>query len=435
MRATMQLSQRPLVAVLIPLAILVLSGCSCLNCAVPAFHALAPGATSTPVGVISCAASGTGSIGVLCTSSKTYAFVGKGVAGSSSVEQLDISAGASASSTAPPVHTYTTSYQPTNCSSDEKNQIVFCGSYFSGMMTDIDANAQTSSDFATTASGTLGFSGGSCTICGIAFDPKDTAFIILDPQGFQRIPEAAPHTVNMTILSSDPNENPGDDYVKNWIFNPGYNTGVLQIADFNTGNLYTSAVVSGIDTPDSATVDVATHVAQTPDECASELVTVADLGTATLSGTGLTGTLTVTTGQKAIASSLDGGCLGVDASATDSVLHVTFYDGEFGTGDMGFALMPTTSGSVGITDWAFATFPKTPDGNGWSSGVDPHPITAFNSPAGCRDCAISVNGSFTWVAVIDLNKLIHAPRSGADPHAISATYNLLANHVIAYYKI
>ena len=401
-------------------------------CTVPS-----PSPSPTPTGVISCTASGTGAIGVLCAGNKTYAFVGKGLGGSSTVEQIDISGGAGANSTAAPHKTYSDTFFPTECSSDQKHQVVFCAGFGSGMITDINATAETNTEFDSGASGTLNFSGGSCTICSVAYDVVDNAFIIEDPNPtasggrFQRVPEAAPHTIDMTIATSDPQENPGYDYVKNWIFNPGYDSSVLQVADFNTGKLFTTAsAISGMFTPDSGTVDVGTHVAQTPDECNSANVTVADLGTATMSGS----TLTVTTGQKNLTSGLSG-CLQTDASAEDSVLHVTFYAGEFGTTDFGFAQMPGTMSSTTISDWAFATFPNTPDGGGWSSAFDPHPIAAFNSPVNCPDCAISVNQPFTWMAVVDLNALLKAPRSATDSHVIDPTYDLLAHHVLAYYKI
>jgi hypothetical protein len=399
-------------------------------CTVPS-----PSPSPTPSGVVSCAASGTGAIGVLCNAGKTYAFVGKGVTGSTSVEQINISSGPNASSTAAPTHTYTSTFLPEACTGDEKHLVVWCTSFASGKITTINAAAQTNVDFDTGATGTLGFSGGSCVICAIAYDRIDNAFIIEDKNPtagggmFQRLPEAAPHTIDMTILSPDPNENPGYDYVKNWIWNPEYNNGKLEVADFSSGKLFTTTnAIANMSIPDSGTVDVATHVAETPNEF-DFTVTVADLGTATMSGS----TLTVTTGQTVLTHA--GNELDNDATATDSVLHLTFLAGEFGTNLMGFALLPTTSTGTAISDWAYARFPNTPDGGVWSSAFDPHPIAAFNDPTNCPDCALSINNNNNWLAVIDLNALSHAKRSSGDPHAIDPSVDLLATHVLAYYKI
>jgi hypothetical protein len=393
-----------------------------------------PSPSPTPTGVISCTASGTGAVGVLCISNHTYAFAGTGRSNGSTVVQLDISGGAK-NSTAPPTHTYTTSFHPTKCNADSKHAVVFCAGDDSAEMTDINATAQTSADFSSGATTTLFFSGGSCFVCAIAYDPIDNKFIIEDATAagggqFQRMGEASPHTVDMSILTSDPNENPGYDYVKNWIFNPGYSSDHLQVLDFGTGKAFTTTgAVTGVE-PDSASVDVSTHVAETPDEF-DRVAYLADLGTATMSGS----TLTVSTGSTTITSTSLISGLGIDASADDSVLHLTFFTGEFGTTSLGFALLPTTSTGTTFSDWAFAAFPTAPDGSSFSAGVDPHQDAAFNDPINCPDCAAVVNAASTWLAVIDLNKLMHAPRSVTDSHSIDPTYDLVANHVVGFYKI
>ncbi|MBV8461122.1 MAG: hypothetical protein JO009_09580, partial [Candidatus Eremiobacteraeota bacterium] len=403
-----------------------------------------PSPSPTPTGVLSCTASGTGAIGVLCETggavAKTYAFVGMGRGGAQSVEQVDISGGATGGGSHV-THTYnsTKSVPYEECSGDEKHLRVFCGSYSSGEMMDIDASGLSGTEFSSGASGSLSFSGGSCTICAIAFDPLDTGFIIEDPNPagsgcaaqcgqFQRIDESS-HSINKSIATGDPDENPGYDYVKNWVFNPGYSTGVLQVLDFGTGNVFTTTSrVTGGD-PDSAAVDVSTHVGETPDEF--DLVQyLADLGTATMSG----GKLTVTTGSTTLTSS-DLSSLSPDSSQVDSVLHVIFYTGEFGTQTLGFGQLPTTMSGTTLSDWAFAFFPNTPDGAAFSSGVDPHQAATFNDPNNCPDCALAVNSGTNWLAVVDLNKLIHAPRSKSDSHTIDPTYDLIKNHVLAYYKL
>ena len=446
MLKTIRFFQRHLIVLLVPFAIALFSGCSCNNCAVPAFRPTPPGGGATPPGVISCASSGTGAIGVLCASGKTYAFVGKGLAGGTSVEQVDISGGASGGGTGHVSHTYTsgTGTAYTECSSDEGHQRVLCGAFTKAELMDIAASggAGTSTEFSSGATGSLSFSGGSCTICAIAYDPIDNAFILMDPDPtdpamvrgrFQRLGENS-HTIDRTIISPDPNENPGYDYVKNWIFNPEYQNAVttvaLEVANFSDGKLYTTSTkYPAISTPDSGSVDVATHVAITPNEF-GDVVTLADLGTATLSGS----TLTVATGMATLTHTGDES-LDNDATAMDSVLHVTFLAGEFGTNHLGFVSMPTTSTGTSISDYAYAKFPNTPDGVAWSSAHDPHPITAFNDPVNCNDCGISVNLAFTWMAVVDLKALTHAPRASGDVHTIDPTYDLIAHHVLAYYKI
>ncbi|MBV8596583.1 MAG: hypothetical protein JOZ50_10065, partial [Candidatus Eremiobacteraeota bacterium] len=385
-----------------------------------------PSPSPTPTGVLSCTASGTGAIAVLCiqggSTSKTYAFAGKGLASSDTVEQIDISGGATGGGSHV-VHTYTSSkdilYHA--CSGDEKHSRVFCSSFTSPDLMDINGLSETDTEFDSGATGVLNFSGtsgtGGCVICAVAFDPMDTAFILMDfdPKGtgcvfsncgrFQRMGENS-HTIDMNVSTTDPNENPGYDYVKNWIVSPLYytNPSKFQVADFTSGKLYTSSAVSNMTQPDSACIDVATHVGDAGNEF-NNVETLADLGTATLSGS----TLAVTTGQTTLTHSNSEG-LDLDACGTDSVIHVTFFAGEFSTNLMGFGLLPTTSTGTTISDWAFAKFPNTPDAAPWKSAFDPHPIAVFNDPINCPDCAISVNQGATWLAVIDLNKLTKATR-------------------------
>ncbi|GEM_PF-2248893 len=407
-----------------------------------------PSPSPTPTGVISCTASGTGAIGVLCetggSTAKTYAFVGEGRKGSDSVEQVDISGGATGGGSGHVTHTYNSTTIPgipyTACSGDEKHLRVLCGAYGSGELMDVNANTLTDTEFSSGATGALSFSGGSCTICAIAFDPTDTAFIVEDPNPsgsgcaaqcgqFQRFGENS-HTSDSNIATGDPNENPGYDYVKNWVFNPGYDTHVLQVLDFGTGKLFsTASAVTGGD-PDSAGVDVSTHIGETPDEF-DDRAFLADLGSSSMSGS----TLTVSTGVTTFTSSAFDSVLDIDASQVDSVLHLVFYVGEFGTDTLGFSLMPTTSGGTTYSDWAFVRWPTAPDGSAFTSGVDPHQVATFNDPVNCPDCAIALNANSSWLAVVDLNKLSHAPRSVSDSHSIDPTYNLVTNHVVAFYQI
>jgi hypothetical protein len=466
MIAMLRFFQRHRTAAIVLIASVALAGCGKCNCSVPK-----PG--STPVGVISCSASGTGAVGVICASGKTYAFVGKGESATNTdnVEQVDISTGSGAASAArhtlsavrphPAAHyvrplqssivkSYTLDFAPTACSSDENHLRVFCGGFSSSKIADIDASAQSSTEFDTGATGSLGFSGGSCTICAIAYDPMDNAFIIMEPNTggtgpnpgeFVRWSETT-HASTMTILDGDPNENPGYDYVKNWIFTPQYDTTptALQIADFTSGTLYTSSTTfPQIGTPDSGNVDVVTHVAVTPNEFnPPDIFTTADLGTVTLNSPSA-GMFTVTGNSQTLTiNNAACGDADNDDNATDSVLHMTFVTGEFCPGGrerMGFILLPTTDSSTTISDWAFVTIPPTPDSLPWDSAHDPHPVAAFNDPVNCPDCAIIVNQEITWLGVVNLAKLKAAPRSGTDPHSIDPTYDLQANGVLKYYAI
>jgi RHS repeat-associated protein len=119
-----------------------------------------------------------------------------------------------------------------------------------------------------------------------------------------------------------------------------------------------------------------------------------------------------------------------------------------GAGD-GLAVveLPSTSGSgtPGFGDYAVAALPRTPDGQSWSQGFDPHTITAYVSPNTGRPMAIFANSSPpTWLAVIDLQGLLDAPRKAGVlannlsiscpncTHTVDPDYDLLANNVVRY---
>jgi hypothetical protein len=373
------------------------------------------------------------------------------------VEQVDISGGAAGGGTGHVTHTYTSGHDApyTECSSDEKHLRVLCGAFSSSQLMDITASGGGGADveFDSGAIGKLTFSGGQCTICAIAFDPKDTAFIVEDPNNggtttgfcfpgepgqYQRFGENS-HAVDMTITDPDANENPGYDYVSNRVFSPAYcaNFGspqTLEVADFNTGKLYTSdTTFSSVSLPDSGNTDVVTHVGVGPNE-SGNVFTTWDVGTAAFH----TSTFTVSGSSQVLATNTTGCGDDNDENATDSVLHLTFITGEFcngGVETLGFLLLPTTSSGLTISDWAYAKIPNTPDGAAWNASHDPHPIAAFNDPVNCPDCAIFENLTGTWIGVVDLNLLKAAPRSASDTHSIDPSYDLIANKVLAFYAI
>lgn len=138
---------------------------------------------------------------------------------------------------------------------------------------------------------------------------------------------------------------------------------------------------------------------------------------------------------------------GTSSVAVPPGSHLAVVTSE-GAGD-GVAVveLPSTSGSgtPGFGDYAVASLPRTPDGQSWSQGFDPHTITAYVSPNTGRPMAVFANASPpTWLALIDLQGLLDAPRkAGVLPnnlaipcpnctHTVDPSYDLLANSVVEY---
>lgn len=138
---------------------------------------------------------------------------------------------------------------------------------------------------------------------------------------------------------------------------------------------------------------------------------------------------------------------GTPAVAVPPGSHLAVVTGDEGGDQLGVVELPSASGSgtPGFGDYAAAELPRTPDGQSWSQGFDPHPITAYVSPNTGRPMAIFANSAPpTWLAVIDLQGLLDAPRvAGVFPgglggpcpgctHTVDPSYDLVANNVVRY---
>ncbi len=129
------------------------------------------------------------------------------------------------------------------------------------------------------------------------------------------------------------------------------------------------------------------------------------------------------------------------SAATDGIAvapgstHLGIVAGEFGGNGIGAFQLPSTSGSgtPNLVDYVGAALPPTPDGNFFTTGYDPHTTTAYTSPNNGKAYGVMADwatGAPLYLAVIDLQALLNAPRSGA--HTVNPSYDLLANHVVRY---
>src|SRR5262249_17012920 len=101
--------------------------------------------------------------------------------------------------------------------------------------------------------------------------------------------------------------------------------------------------------------------------------------------------------------------------------HLGIVTGEFGGNLQGVIQLPATSGSgiPAVVDWVSFTVPNDPSGAIWSQGDDPHTVTAYVRPNSGKPFEVLRNLSFssttfgpTFVAVVDLQGLLNAPRTG-----------------------
>jgi hypothetical protein len=95
--------------------------------------------------------------------------------------------------------------------------------------------------------------------------------------------------------------------------------------------------------------------------------------------------------------------------------HLTIVTGEFGGNLEGVVELPATSGTgtPAAVDYVAFTMPNLPTGGSWSEGFDPHTVTAYVSPNSKKALGVMMNSDFSFLAVVDLEGLLKAPRTGA----------------------
>jgi len=293
---------------------------------------------------------------------------------------------------------------------------------------------------------TAGFSGGDCQNCGVAVNSTRNQAVIQIGYSSARsgsalqfldlghnalgTPVPANNEVSEDILW-DPFRNlilspdEGDNYDLFQVTTP---LGVIPDSKTVTEN---SNQVSGVDGEfDSAGEDCSTGVALATDEGGSDLYVV-NLDQVKFSS----GTWSAPSQLQYFPefSGLSAGPCPV--AVAPGTTHLGIVSGEFGGATFAAIELPSSSvsGVPSVLDYAYATMPNTPDGDGFSNGYDPHTTTAYTSPNSGKAYGVMASwasGEPAYVGVIDLKALLAAPRSGA--HTVDPSYDLIKNNVVRY---
>ncbi|HEY6412394.1 MAG TPA: PEP-CTERM sorting domain-containing protein [Edaphobacter sp.] len=291
-----------------------------------------------------------------------------------------------------------------------------------------------------------GFSGGSCENCGVSINALTNTAVIsmgiagsLSGDGVQLL-----NLTNNTFASPFPtvervSENQSVDPSRNLILSPGESNNYDLLKINTDGSLSEfSNQISTSGEFDSAAEDCTTGIALSTLEFTGDLY-ITDLTQALFtppSGGHTNGTWTAP-GQVVNFPEFGGFSAGTDGiSVAAGTTHLGIVSGEFGGSSFGVFQLPSTSGTgtPSFVDYAAASLPPTPDGRSFSAGFDPHTITAYTSPNDGRAYGLIADwftGVPTYVAIIDLQKLLSAPRTGVT-HNVMPTYDLLTNGVVRY---
>ena len=399
--------------------------------------------STTPTGT----GAGSGSMAILQVGGSTYAFVpsptGVSAVKIGSATLLASAGGSPLALSSATSRAITLTVLPDACAADWVNAKVICGSFSSGTVTVIDASstAFTATSYDTGLTSSVSYSGGSCVVCGLLYDPKEDETILATAAGYSFFDHLKTHAITRTIAASVA-ENFGYDPVTDQIFSPQYQTSpasidVVPAAGTNVYSLSPSPAT--LSSPDHGAVDSSTGVAITAEEYSLDAYLVA-LGTEQL-GAPSAGAFTALEATLPLNHTQDCSWPLSDI-AVESSAHLAFFSAEFcnaGNDMMGVAQLPrtapVTAADLTISDYAFAHIPDPATGITWTSPGDPHGIANFTLSAGTLHYGLLVNADKTYVAVVDLVKLLAAPRDATDAHLVAPTYDLVANGVVTFFLL
>jgi uncharacterized repeat protein (TIGR01451 family) len=292
------------------------------------------------------------------------------------------------------------------------------------------------------ASGTIRFSGGSCTNCGVAMDSAhNRALIGLSIEGkpgFQFLNlETLTFEKAFAAASGAISEEPLIDPTRELILSPTEQNHyeLVNVTKASEPAFYDKGPITvGIPGEmDSAAEDCSTGIALASIESQNSIY-LTDLTQAKFTPGSPAGTWTAPEQvQKLEETTLEAGTTGI---AVAQGTHTGTATGEFGGNEITALALPETSGSgtPALKDYVTCSL-----GSNWFEGFDPHTVTAYQSPNGGDAIALFANGKenatppfeegATEVAKVDLTKMLnpsivkrtaggHACEAGTLPAAV-----------------
>lgn len=337
-----------------------------------------------------------------------------------------------------------------SCSSNSQTGETVCVDNFTNVyeITGSNLNMTLTSGSNSSAS----FSGGTCENCGVAIDALTNTAVInmglmggASGDGIQLL-NLANNTFSTPFPShSTVSENISIDPNRNLILSPDENNIYDLFKISPTGGLteYENQLSSDGEF-DSAAEDCTTGIALSTEEFTNNLYII-DLSQAVFTEPtgGLTyGTWTAPGQSVSLYPDSDfgfsAGTSGISVAAGTTHLGITA--GEFGGNTFAAFQLPATSGSgtPNFVDYVGASLPNTPDGQSFSMGYDPHTLTAYTSPNNGKAYGLVsdwILGTPSYVAVIDLQALLNAPRSASNSHIVDSSVDLLATGIVRYVSV
>ena len=275
---------------------------------------------------------------------------------------------------------------------------------------------------ASAGTGTIVFSGGSCTNCGVMMDAIHNkaalALSVSGVPGFQFLdlgPSPTfepPFTSPSGMISEDPLLDPLNNLLLSATEANNYE--IVDIAT-STSPAFFENPIPGPGEADSSSQDCSTRIALAPYEDSSpSAVYLADLTQATFAPGSPAGTWTVpATAEQVQILTNSFLASGANGSSVAQGTHTGVITGEFGGNVLTAIALPTTSGSgtPTITNWMSCAISPTFD-----NSLDPHAITAYESPNTGDAIALLSGNDQNILAVVDLTLMLSLAETAPGSH-------------------
>jgi hypothetical protein len=285
------------------------------------------------------------------------------------------------------------------------------------------------------ATGAASFSGGTCENCGVIVDAvTNTAWLGIGTKtgsAYQSLDLGTATFANPIISATGISEDMALDPILHLILSPN-EAGTYELLQTEpTVGLFENRLA--IRNFDSAAADCTTGIALSSIEFSDQLF-ITDLSQATFTA-GVPGSWSAPHQTQTFPEfgNLEEGTTGIAIAPST---HLGVVTGEFGGSAFGVIELPSTSGAgtPAVLDWAEAKLPTLPNGNAFVTGADPHPVTAYVSPTSGKAFALMVDDARDYIAVIDMQALLVAPRT-LPTHAVSPSVDLLATGIVKYVAV
>jgi len=293
------------------------------------------------------------------------------------------------------------------------------------------------------ATGLAGFSGGECETCGVTFNPPTNQALLTEgttngSAALQYL-DMSTDTFEKPIPTGSGNvtEELLIDPTRNLIVSPN-EAGDYELASFSNStpvslSFFENQVGGQLD---SAAEECSTGIALATDEN-TDLLYITDLTQAVFTS-GSPGSWTAP-GQFQTFPEFAGFVSGTDGISVAQGTHIGIVTSEFGGNLIGAIQLPATSGSgtPSVADYVACPLPSEPNTDIFSMGFDPHTVTAYVSPNSGDAMGLAADGGPSYVAVIDLTKLLNTsivPRV-AGTHSCQSSVNLETAGVLTYVAV